>query len=167
MLHRIRPEFLAEQSALEAMIRAAFRGVTRDGGISWSEAHWHDFPEDFLSREHARANDTEPSWEALVDSTTWKYDESIGGFSFLDPIGFRYYVAPAMLRCMRDRGGGFFRYSLEIDTTHRHELIALINRYQAQAIARFLRFMIAIDDDESWSRAYRKFWIRVDVGSPL
>lgn len=34
-----------EQAAVEAQIRAAFKGVTRDGGVSWSEAESIDMYE--------------------------------------------------------------------------------------------------------------------------
>lgn len=94
--HRLR------RDALIARIYEEFRGVTREGGRSWSEASARDdyknSPEEIAE---ARAKDTETSWEELVDSEMFWPEILHGGFNFLDAIGFRYYFAPAMIRGLR------------------------------------------------------------------
>jgi hypothetical protein len=84
-----------------AEVYAAFKGVTREGGVSWSETRVMD---GFGTEEQcvaARASDTEHSWEELVDDPRWRADMGVGGFAFLDAIGFRYYLAPALIRELR------------------------------------------------------------------
>jgi hypothetical protein len=94
--HRVRRE------ALIAKIFQDFAGVTRVGGISWSEASARD---DYKTSEkelaEAGSRDTESSWEELVDSDNFWPEVLHGGFNFLDPIGFHYYLAPAMVRGLR------------------------------------------------------------------
>jgi hypothetical protein len=161
------PEHLRdEQRAVEAQIRAAFKGVTRVGGISWSEADVIDGYGTDEQQAAARAKDMERSWEDLVDDPDWKEGFGSGGFSFLDGIGKRYYIAPAMIRCARRGGGECVGYALERPL---NAFVALLNPEQAMAIARFVRFMItthaAENDDiygESWQNAYHNHWRQWD-----
>jgi hypothetical protein len=71
------------------------------GGVSWSES---DVGDDWGSEAKlaaANAKDTEQCWEDLVDDPKWFEDGGRGSFSFLDPVGHTYYIAPAMIRCCR------------------------------------------------------------------
>lgn len=141
------PEHLAdEQRAVEAEIRAAFAGVTREGGISWSEADVIDAYGTEEQRTAARAFDRESSWEDLIDDPLW-VDDSASNFSFLDPIGFRFYIAPAMIRSVR-RGWGTIDFQLDLSNTFNKRMVARLNADQARAIMRFARFMIAAGDAE-------------------
>jgi hypothetical protein len=99
------PDAELDQSRDEVIqeIYVAFKGVTREGGVSWSETLVIDSDGTMDQRLFERERDTEQSWEDLVDDPTWNADIGIGGFSFLDPIGFRYYIAPAMVRELRGR----------------------------------------------------------------
>lgn len=115
--------------------------------------------------------DTEESWESLVDDPNWHHEVGVGGFSFLDPIGFRYYIAPAMIRCIRERGGEFVSYALTPSGDFTREMWSLLTAKQSQAIARFVRLMIAMhvaDGNgiygESWSHAYKTHWHQCDPG---
>ncbi len=141
------PEHLAdEQRALEAEIRAAFAGVTREGGISWSEADVIDDGGTEEEQAAARARDCESSWEALVDDPDWN-DDTAPNFSFLDPIGFRYYIAPAMVRSVR-RGWGTIDNHLDLSWRHDKSIAARFSADQARAIMRFARFMMAVCEAE-------------------
>lgn len=155
------PEFLLEQLAVEAEIRAAFRGVTREGGISWSEATVIDDYGEEHERAAARLLDREASWESLVDDPSWRHDSHSGGFPFLDPIGFRYYIAAAMVRSVRGLDPEQTGYALSIDSQFNRNLVSLFTPEQARATARFVRFMIAFDDPivcKTWTEAYRVYW---------
>jgi hypothetical protein len=162
------PEHLREEATqVEEQIRRAFHGVTRDGGLSWSGAlvaDRHGSPEEIVA---AAAQDKDSCWEDLVDDPDWDEEPGMGGFNFLDPIGYRYYIAPAMIRCTRRGYGEFVGYALEIDGPFREEVVSAITEPQARAIARFVRFMIvthAAEGDEiygdSWRVAYRLHWRR-------
>lgn len=156
---------------VEAAIRSAFRGVTREGGISWIESESIDL--NWCQRdERARTNDKEQSWEILLDDPNWCHESGIGGFNFLDAIGYRYYIAPAMIRCMRDRSGEFTAYALTIDGDFAERRASAINPGLAAAIACFLRFMCAVHSfkhdhiyGEIWRDAYIRHWRQFDPGS--
>lgn len=163
-----------EQRAVEAEIRRAFAGLERAEGVSWSEAAVID---DWGTEEEqavARALDRERGWEELVDDANWNDEAGYGGFCFLDAIGFAYYLAPAMIRSVRRGHGGRLDYFNMGDKWSRSKF-ASINRDQAKAIARFLRFMAAVceaTDDEvcgaDWREARDSWaaWARVTHGLP-
>lgn len=163
-----------EKMAVEAQIREAFRGVTREGGVSWRESRVIDGDGSGLTEELARELDTERRWEDLINDPAWIHEPGVGGLYFLDPIGFRYYIAPVMIRCIREHGDEFISYRLGCDAEFFDELCSLLNPQQAHVIARFVRLMIAIhkaNDDEwscrYWIEAYQKRWRRHDRGTPL
>lgn len=155
------PEHLIkEQEAVEAQIRAAFKGVTREGGISWSESRVVDGYGLEEERAAARALDTEQSWEELVDNPKWHEGFGVGGFCFLDAVGFRYYIAPAMIRWTRRGEGEAFTLERPVAGC-----LDLITPEQGLAIARFVRFMIATYAPDnvdvfgySWQDVYEKSW---------
>ena len=166
--------FEGERRSVEAQIRDAFRGVTREGGVSWSESVIVDGDGSGRTREQARAEDTERTWEELVDDSNWNHETGMGGFNFVDPIGFKYYIAPAMIRCVRDGGSEEVSYALGVTGDFTRERLSLITPRQAHVIARFIRLMIAMHkamgDEiycEPWSYAYRVYWRDWDRGTPL
>lgn len=164
---RVPEQLKNEQQAVEAQIRDRFRGVGRVGGVSWSEAAVID---DWGSEEEqaaARATDTEKRWEDLVDDPAWDPEVGYGGFNFLDPIGFAYYIAPAMIRATRTGYGWPLEFHLQIDDVSRESRIACIRSHQARAVARFVRFMLSVheaaDDQiggEPWKDAFEGYWKR-------
>lgn len=159
-----------QQHAVESMIRQAFHGVSREGGTTWSEAEVID---DYGTEEEqitARAADTESCWEDLVEDATWDEEAGVGGFPFLDEVGFCYYIAPAMIRCARRGGGEFVSYALQ-SCSHWAERSSPLTKEQMAATARFIRFMIdthtVINDriyGEPWQIAY-KYWRKWDDNS--
>lgn len=157
-----------ELAAVEAEIRSAFHGVTREGGVSWTEAAAIDGTPELPDEQAARAMDTERGWEELVDDPAWIHEPGIGGLNFLDPIGFRYYLAPAMIRCCREGWGEFTAYAMRLLGEYAEEQASLVTPEQAAAVIRFLRCMRALDQarasvcvDEAWSNALTS-WERWD-----
>ena len=160
-----------EQQAVEAEIRSAFASVVRGDGVSWSEAKVID---DYGSEEEcreARAQDRDTSWMELVDDPAWICEPGVGGFSFIDAQGFRYYIPAAIIRCIRDRSGDFIVYHLSASDLpdkvldHKLDQWSLINEQQGRAIARFVRLMIAISEHQNdhcdlviWGNAYNSHW---------
>jgi hypothetical protein len=160
------PEHLREEARrVEDQIRRAFKGVERGGGISWSGALVVDRCGSDDEIAAAGVQDRETCWEDLVDDPAWDEEPGMGGFNFLDPIGIRYYIAPAMIRCTRRGSGEFIGYVLEISGPFKEELISALSEPQSRAVAAFVRFMImthAAERDEiygeSWKRAYGLYW---------
>jgi len=143
----IAPRFKPEQDRVEALIRAAFAGVTRDGGVSWTESVVIDGDGSYRTTGQARAEDKDTNWEQLVDDPNWHHDVGIGGFWFLDAIGWRYYIAPAMIRCTRDADPALTN-ALDTEGEIHQKQMRLISRDQAAAIVAFLQLMVNIGYSE-------------------
>lgn len=82
------------------LLQVTFQGVSRDGGVSWSES---DVIDDYGSDEErrvARESDLDAHWTEVVASPDFRGDAVRGSFCFLDPIGFRYYIAAAMVQSL-------------------------------------------------------------------
>lgn len=157
------PKYNADRKDAEERIREAFRGVTREGGVSWSEAAVIDNIGTQEEADKSRAKDTESCWEDLVDDR--KLDHELADrFSFLDPIGFRYYLAPAMIRCLRARDAHCLLFTLTVYDKHKKRQVGLLDDNQARAVARFVRLMIRMTarSDEytaaEWQSAYDAYW---------
>lgn len=97
-----------EREAIISQIHQAFQDVAREGGISWSECEAIDNWASEEECELARRSDRDKSWWELVDDLEWQPFPSIGGFSFIDPIGFRYYLPPTMIRLLRGEASHWF-----------------------------------------------------------
>lgn len=136
------PDLERRKLALIAEIHEAFRGVSREGGISWSQTMLHDHGvRPYTPREYREAGekDREKSWEVLVDPDKWKPHPSWGGFCFIDAIGFRYYVAPAMIRMLTFEREEVLRPRLLEDD--RLGLFSALNNQQSRCIVGYLEWM--------------------------
>lgn len=95
MLEGLTKEELIDQ------LNSVFRHVTRNGGVSWSEA-WviDDYGSTKTERELARAKDEEKNWMEVANNPDWLNPPlvSLSPWGFLDDIGFRYYLAAAIAR---------------------------------------------------------------------
>ena len=161
--------FKLEQAAVEALIRRTFRGVSREGGVSWSEARELSRCADDATLAAARAADTETRWEDLAGGDSWNHDTGRDEWIHLDAIGFRYYLAPAMVRCARDGDDGDnFPFVLQIYGELKEDQVRLLSLNQKHAAARFVGLMTAMESLDSylnpWSLAYRMYWRQWDRG---
>lgn len=143
MLPAVAPRFKPEQERVEALIRAAFAGVTRDGGVSWAQSILGDEEYPYEPPDEP-PQDHDTRWEDLIDDPRWKIHGSLGGFWLLDAIGWRYYIAPAMIRCLREPDPTLAPYLTTSEWTQ--GITGLITAQQALAIIAFLQLMCAISD---------------------
>ena len=132
---------------LEREIFSAFAGVTRDGGTSWSEGWAIDCNGSDEECRAARESDRDQSWEQLVDVPNWNHD--VGPWSFLDAIGFRYYLAPTMIRAAREGGIAAFAYALD-HPVYGDELRTLLTPAQHAAIHHFLQYLLDVSATFQW-----------------
>lgn len=88
-------------------ISAAFAGVTREGGVSWSESDVIDAGGSDERRAEARACDLDQDWTELVADPAWQRWQE-WPWSFLDPIGQRYYLPAMMVRGLLGDNVAFF-----------------------------------------------------------
>jgi hypothetical protein len=160
----------AERDALIAEINESFRDVTREGGISWSESEQIDHYEDAATCAAARKSDLDTHWTQLVDDPKWRSDPGIGGFSFLDPIGMRYYAPAAIQRVLRQGYDAGIRFHLGYtgkNALHdwRRSTFALFDDRQRQCVAEFLSLMARWEaamqfegDTDQWLEALNTGW---------
>lgn len=154
----------AERAALWAEIDAAFATVRRGGGVSWSESVVLDNYGSEAECAAARASDPDRHWSELVDDKNWVPLCGVGGFSFLDAIGFRYYLPAAMKRCIASGQDEGIQFHLTYDGSE--EALAyikgqhrLLDDRQRRCIARFLQYMFEIsrEQGEDWS-LFAEWW---------
>ncbi len=168
-------------------ISIAFGGVNRYGGISWSQTVAIGGQEGDRRRFEARAKDTDHDWHELVYDANWRPDCTVGGWGFLDPISFRYYLPAAMTRCVNsgeDEGivhhlildpppeeqRGWLRRALRWPNVRERTLKRWsgLNLAQQRCIRDFLRYMAATDKSEevwakfrwssTWAKALASYW---------
>lgn len=164
-------EFAEEREAIIAEIYAAWKDVTREGGISWSEV-WcvgdplDDTPED---RAAAREQDNELGWEELVEAPPWT--DRHHPVLFFDPVASSYYVAPMLVCTLRGKSAVHLKELLLLTTEgfdYRHDRWSLLDDRQQQCIARFLDFMHRTECFEhgvhfrlsQWLEISKSYWHR-------
>jgi hypothetical protein len=161
----------SERNMLIAEIHRVFKDVNREGGISWRGAQVVDFGGD---ESYADYNDTDSSWEELLSNEDWYPGPGIGGFSFLDPIGFRYYLPAAMVRTVSNGYDEGIRFHLTLDNhddpkglrDYSLHQLSLLSREQQITVRRFIEYMLtmAAEDElhvEYWKEALDSNWAKL------
>lgn len=151
-----------ERDTLIVEIYESFRDVTRTGGVSWSESVAIDNYGSEEARLRARQSDQETHWSQLVSDHRWQPGPggAVGGFVFLDPIGFRYYLPATMIRCIcsLEDVGDVSRF-LNVTSEPKFAEKALFTQRQSRAIARFLWFMAQQREPSSdWLEPLECYW---------
>jgi hypothetical protein len=157
-----------EKRALLAEIDAAFAEVDRAGGISWSESRVLD---DYGSPEEqveARRSDKVRHWRDLAENPQWNPEPGSGGFSFLDDIGFRYYLPAAMKRCIAHGHDVGLRFHLTIEAvgldTWKIEKWSILDEPQRRCVASFVEYMIEQSRTLEWSDLAVEWWTQTRDG---
>lgn len=132
------------QKSLIAGIEAAFEGVSREGGISWSEAEALDAYAPPAEQAAARAKDGERRWQDLVDDPTWPSYDNPASWSFLDPIGFRYYLPAALVREVMLRPFPQGDHHIVDHLAPYPQVLLNLNERQLEVLLRVAQFMIAV-----------------------
>lgn len=160
-------ELIPRRDEVIAAITKAFKGVSRKGGVSWHEA---DAIDDYVSDPKLlaleRAKDTEARWEDLLDDPRWPDHLGHGSqWSFLDPIGFRYYLAPAMIQALRWPASFDFSFRLTVTDDYVLNQLKLLDPEQCRCARDFVLFMRdlgvqteAYHDADTWQEAYDSHW---------
>lgn len=139
------PFVLAECDALLAEIHQVFSSVTRQGGVSWQECVVIDLYGSLEERVTARAQDRDARWQDLLDDPEWRPDMGVGGWSFLDAIGFRYYLPAGMVAAVRQGWDSGIISHLQLPEGDlrewQHDKWSLLNLPQRRCVKRFLQYM--------------------------
>lgn len=131
-----------------AEIHAAFKGVSRVGGVSWNEAEARDHYASETECRRARKTDRDTHWGQLLDDPEWDPFCGVGGFGFLDRIGKKYYLPATMIKMLREEAHEWFDGHLLGYITD-----VQFNDTQLRSIARFVCYMAR--KEKIMPRAYR------------
>jgi hypothetical protein len=148
----------ARKERLVAEIHQAFATTKLGSGLSWSQTVQLD---DYEPEEIVRAGRhvEPPHWLELVDDAEWHPFPGIGGYSFIDADGFRFYLPPTMIRIVRE--------PCEWYPGH---LVGIINRFagwepesifsetQCRCVAKFLEFMSDLEAEQLRDWAVENPW---------
>ncbi len=155
------PSYEQRKLALIAEITAAFDGVSRENGVSLSEASVIDDYGSAEERAEARLQDTETRWQDVTDEDIASSDQCL---SFLDPIGFHYYIPAFVVWFLRNMdnedpkslafSSNTFEsliYSLTLENWGGWEpyylnKYSLFTREESKAIAHFFQFQAERED---------------------
>lgn len=125
-------------------------------------------------RREARESDTEKNWEALAEDPHWHPGPGVGGFTFLGAVGFRYYLAPAMVKEIHgyDVIGTTLEDVLFLPRTffrrYTLEKFSELRPDEMQCVCQFLKCMIALNFEAersetgaicSWFGDWRKTYL--------
>ncbi len=179
------------KDGLAAEICRAFLNVDRLCGVSWSETAVLDGYGSVEERLTAKALDTDANWEQVETNPEWNPDSGWGGWAFLDPIGFRYYLPAAMMRCLRsghDEGiashltlpesWSFPTFNSDLSREafyqnqsrdHTLEQWSALDKNQRSCVKKFLLYMLEIDKPDPewgkpsvWDGALMSYWLDID-----
>ena len=169
-------EFRVRKTLMIEEVDRAFRGVSRVGGISWRETAVVEWSGSDEERAQARAEDAESRWRDLVDDASWTpwYAQ---GWSFLDPIGFRYYLPVAMVRSLQSGHDEGIVFWLTLPSglpkapsfrEHALKRWSALNAEQRVCVRHFLESMLALAElqpsqyrsieAEPWQKALASHW---------
>jgi hypothetical protein len=177
MTNELSHEGEAARRAVIDEIYRAFEGVTRKGGVSWSESEALDL---YMSEEEcqaARESDRETDWRQLVNNREWQPFPGVGGFTFLNEKGLRYYLPVAMVRFARGEVSEWFpSHFLGVMSRLLPADSREATRAHLRATARFVEFMAKFDPtgyrephESEWEDALRQVWapyLSIEVDEP-
>jgi uncharacterized protein DUF6714 len=149
-------------------IHRAFAGVGREGGVSLHEAVVIDNYGSQEERETARTLDMEATWQDIPETDIEQCDTAL---TFLDPIGFRYYLPAYMVWTLNHYEHS---ESMSVDSTIyaldycflfrglAMERFRPFSREQSEAVCAFLHFIAeeagGMADDTAARRALKRYW---------
>ena len=167
---------IAVRDAVIRQIEIAFDGVDRKFGVSLHEACVIDDYGSKWEQMKARMTDTEWRWQDVPEADIARYFWIL---SFLDPIGFRYYMPAYMLFTLKNylhtdsMSTDATIYSLGLSDSfreHTMERFNLFTRPQSEATYAFPRFMANYScgraDDDAARKALEQYWGRFCLPMP-
>jgi hypothetical protein len=155
-------------AAVRTALEQAFKGVTRERGQSWTGSIALDLMGVTGVDFTVTHREDDGSWRDVASDPGWDPDSGVGGWPFLDSIGFRYYLAAAMWRVLD--GGEVaclawqFQRPLKGASRRRFDDRWILDQAQHAAAMRFAAFMleraIAAGDQagyDEWDAAIRSW----------
>ena len=167
---------IAARDAVIRQIETAFDGVGRKFGVSLHEACVIDDYGSRWEQMQARMTDTEWRWQDVPEADIARYFWIL---SFLDPIGFRYYLPAYMVwtlknheqtGSMSDESTVFALFISDGSRAYSMERFTMFTRQQAEAICAFLRFIakntLHCGYNDTAQEALEQYWGRFCTPMP-
>ncbi|AIE86832.1 hypothetical protein OP10G_3464 [Fimbriimonas ginsengisoli Gsoil 348] len=164
-------DFHQEGLQLIERIKVAFQGVSRAGGASWAGTEIEDNYGSVYGKPIY--HDRDQNWEQLVDDSAWLTFPGVGGCSFLDRIGFRYYLPAALVRTIRDGEDADILFHLTLRTEQTDYTLdqwSALDEEQVSTVRAVLEYMYALKlrgreewvpeprDVAKWRTALESYW---------
>jgi len=137
-------------------IGRVFRGVKRGQGITLHETEVMDHYGSKEQRQAARRKDTDQDWREVRDEWIEEFG-GVGGLTFLDAEGFRYYL-PAYMSYWVRKGEEPNDLAYQLQGIDRWPFQELFRPQEKATIARFLEYVRVTFQNEGAAKALRKFW---------
>lgn len=165
-----------DRNALLSLIEVAFRDVGLGRGTSWNEARALCGEDVRLETSAERRESPLMRWTEVAQDPEWAPANRLGAWSSLDPVGFRFYLPAAMLRCLRGGRASGLCHALTLPLHGDEEVCfqrwSLLDAAQRACVRRFAEFMRDLaqesgqdDYEEAWQDALDGYWGRVPSAS--
>lgn len=157
----------AWRKSIIAQIHRAFSEdlVDRTGDVSWSQTRILDLYGSEEELAEAGLKDTDRHWTELLQNPDWNPDWGVGGWGYLGPKSFQYYLPAGMIRTLESgEDEGILRHlKADADADQRWKDFrrakwTQLTDYQEVTIGLFLRFMSETYDGECDYGEYNLQW---------
>ena len=148
-----------EVVTLLAEIKKVFLKVQRGGGVTLHETAVLDHYGSEEMQRHARRKDNDRHWWDVRDEWIEAFG-GVGGLSFLDAEGFRYYL-PAYMSYWLRSGQEPNLLTFHLENPNRYGFDTLFSPTEKSTIAKFLDYVrIHFQENRHAKRALDNYWGR-------
>lgn len=148
----------ARRQALIALVLQAFKDVTREGGVSWSQTFVMDDYGSASQLAEAAAQDRELDWIELAQQGPWNHESAVCGvWGFLDAISAKYYLAASLLLDLET--GRSAHHDLHLIDGPQKNAWSLLDDHQRAVVAMYMHWKRDIAGLEQ-SRVEHRIWTR-------
>ncbi|RYG27150.1 hypothetical protein EON82_00390 [bacterium] len=160
---------VVDRNSLVNLIEVAFRDVGLGRGTLWKEARALSGEDVRVETPVERRESALLRWTDVAEDPEWAPGHRLGAWSSLDPVGFRFYLPAAMLRCLRGGASLGVCHALTLpmygDDEICHHRWSLLDEAQRACVRRFAEFMRDLAHEngdegerEAWQDALDGYW---------
>lgn len=157
----------ANKDQVEALIKAAFDGVTLGQGVSLHETIVIDDYGSKAQREKARQGDEKHDWKKLLDNDRIKRVFGNGGLSFYDAEGLRFHLPAYLMIALEPTFSDVTEsllFTLTSYDTYNQERFSILDGPQREAVRAFLLYIQQSGEPEFYydqskiTKALKEYW---------
>lgn len=154
---------LSDIERLIQQIQGAFAEVVLGGGETIHQAHLEGIDGKGERWLAAGEEDPESHWSEVPD---WKLESGFATLSFLDPEGWRFYIAAFMCwslrnwRTTKSITANAVIWNLDLHGGRWTKRFELLNRAQSETVYDFLEFFDRYSGEADAGKTIRSYWYR-------